>query len=157
VARVDRLTGIGLVLFAIAIFGSALTFPDVPGQKIGAGFLPMLIGVGLGVCGLGLIRRSLRASARGTGPAASVGAPSAKEHYGSAAVIVAAIAGYIVFSDWLGFLIVAPVCLFAVFTAFRLNPAAAIGWSIGATLIVHLVFYKLLKVPLPWGLLRPWY
>jgi putative tricarboxylic transport membrane protein len=34
--------------------------------------------------------------------------------------------------------------------------ARAIGWSLVASLAVHLAFYKLLKVPLPWGLLSGW-
>jgi putative tricarboxylic transport membrane protein len=37
------------------------------------------------------------------------------------------------------------------------RPRAAAAWAIGGTLVVHLVFYKLLRVPLPWGVLRPFY
>ena len=33
----------------------------------------------------------------------------------------------------------------------------ALGWALVGTLVVHLVFYKLLRVPLPWGVLPPWY
>jgi putative tricarboxylic transport membrane protein len=29
--------------------------------------------------------------------------------------------------------------------------------AIGGTLLVHLAFYKLLRVPLPWGPLTPFY
>jgi putative tricarboxylic transport membrane protein len=34
---------------------------------------------------------------------------------------------------------------------------AAALWAIGGTLVVHLAFYKLLRVPLPWGPLTPFY
>ena len=33
----------------------------------------------------------------------------------------------------------------------------ALAWALAGTLLVHLAFYKLLRVPLPWGLLRPFY
>ena len=33
----------------------------------------------------------------------------------------------------------------------------SLAWAIGGTLLVHLAFYKLLRVPLPIGLLKfPW-
>jgi len=28
---------------------------------------------------------------------------------------------------------------------------------VSGTLVVHLAFYKLLRVPLPWGVLKPFY
>jgi hypothetical protein len=46
VQRTDRWLGLGLAVLAAAILWSARSFPNVPGQKLGAGFLPMLIGVG---------------------------------------------------------------------------------------------------------------
>ena len=33
----------------------------------------------------------------------------------------------------------------------------ALAWAFGGTVIVHIAFYKLLRVPLPWGLFRPFY
>ena len=32
-----------------------------------------------------------------------------------------------------------------------------LGWAIGGTVVVHLAFYKLLRVPLPWGVIPPFY
>ena len=61
--RIDRWVGLGLAALALAVLWSARAFPDVPGQKLGAAFLPMIVGVGLLLCGLALVLRSLRRSA----------------------------------------------------------------------------------------------
>ncbi len=151
--RTDRWLGLGLVLLAAAILWSARGFPAVPGQKLGAGFLPMLIGVGFLLCGVALVLRSLR----GRGYEKDGSAPVVEEHFGSSAVIIVAIVAYIGLADRLGFLIVVPVCLVAVFRALRVNWRPSLAWAIGGTLLVHVAFYKLLRVPLPWGVFRPFY
>lgn len=151
--RTDRWLGIGLAVLAAAILWSARDFPAVPGQKLGAGFLPTLIGLGFLLCGVALVLRSLRGQSRERGD----DAPVIEEHFGSSAVIVGAIVAYIVLAERLGFLIVVPVCLVAVFRALRVGWRPSLGWAIGGTLVVHLAFYKLLRVPLPWGVFRPFY
>ena len=151
--RTDRWLGIGLAVLAAAILWSARSFPAVPGQKLGAGFLPMLIGVGFLLCGVALVLRSLR----GQGYERDADAPVVEEHFGSSAVIIGAIVVYIGLADRLGFLIVVPLCLVAVFRALRVGWRPSLAWAIGGTLLVHVTFYKLLRVPLPWGVFRPFY
>jgi putative tricarboxylic transport membrane protein len=150
VQSVDRGVGLGLTLLALVVLFTARAFPDVPGQKLGAGFLPMLVGAGLLLCGLALVARSRRAPA-GSGAARGV------EQVLPALVVMAAVAAYITLAERLGFLIVAPLVLLAVFKALRVGWRAALLWAVGGTLVVHVVFYKLLRVPLPWGVLRPFY
>ena len=152
--RTDRWVGIGLALLALAVLWTARAFPNVPGQKLGAAFLPMIIGSGLLLCAIGLLVRSLRAAAYADeAPRAAPGS----EHFGSALVIIGAVLAYLLLSERLGFLILAPLCLLAVFRALRVGWRPAIGWALGGTLLVHLAFYKLLRVPLPWGLITPFY
>lgn len=151
--RVDRWLGLALIVLAGALLWTGSQFPDVPGQKVGAGFLPMLIGAGLLACGAGLIARSMRGAHYG---AAATGAPG-REHVGSSLAVIGSIVFYIALADRLGFLIVAPLCLLAVFKAMRVSTPQAVLWAIGGALLVHVGFYKLLRVPLPWGLLRPFY
>ena len=151
--RSDRWVGVALALVGLVVLWTARAFPDVPGQKLGASFLPMLVGAGLVLCAIGLVVRSLRAAARGAAPQAARPA----EHYGSAAVIVGATIAYIVFADRAGFLLVVPPLLVVVFVALRVRLGAAIVWAVLGTLVVHVAFYKLLRVPLPWGVLRPFY
>ena len=151
---VDLRLGLALALLAAAVLWSAQAFPVVPGQKLGAGFLPMLVGAGLLVCGLGLVLRSWRGAAYADEVAAE---GSSLRDIGSALLIVATVVAYIALADRLGFLLVAPLCLLAVFRVLRVGWLPALGWAVGGTLLVHLAFYKLLRVPLPWGLLKPLY
>lgn len=147
--RVDRGVGLALTLLALAVLFTARAFPDVPGQKLGASFLPMLVGAGLLLCGLALVLRSRRAPAAAT--------VRGVEQVLPAFVVMAAVAGYVLLADRLGFLIVAPLVLLAVFKALHVGWRASLLWAVGGTLVVHVVFYKLLRVPLPWGVLRPFY
>jgi len=151
--RVDRWVGLGLATLALAVLWSGSSFPNVPGQKLGAAFLPMIIGVGLMLCGVALVVRSLRRGAYSEAEPA----PEVEEHFGSAAVIVGAVLAYILLSERFGFLFIAPLCLLAVFLALRVRWKLAVLCAIGGTLLVHVAFYKLLRVPLPWGPLTPFY
>ena len=73
-------------------------------------------------------------------------------------VIVGAVLAYIFLSERIGFLFIAPLCLMAVLPgAARALAARPLLWAVGGTLLVHLAFYKLLRVPLPWGPLTPFY
>ena len=150
---VDRRVGAALALLAAAVLWSARVFPDVPGQKLGAAFLPMLVGAGLGLCGLALVLRSYRGSYADAAPDEGAGA----ERYGAAFAVIGAIIAYLLLADRLGFLLVAPLVLVALFVALRVKLTHALLWAAVGTVVVHLAFYKLLRVPLPWGVLRPFY
>ena len=47
-----------------------------------------------------------------------------------------------------------PIYLAALMWALRVPLVRAVPIAIVMTLLIHYAFYKLLKVPLPWGLLR---
>ena len=151
--RTDAWVGLGLAVLAGAVLWSARAFPNVPGQKLGAAFLPMLVGAGLLLCGIALVVRSLRGRAYANDTAAEAGS----EHFGSSLVIIAAVLAYILLSERIGFLVIAPLCLMAGFLAFRIGWRRALGWALGGTALVHVCFYKLLRVPLPWGVITPFY
>jgi putative tricarboxylic transport membrane protein len=150
----DRWVGLALAVLGLVVLWSASSFPNVPGQKLGAGFLPMLVGAGIALCAVVLIVRSLRGVAYG-GEGDTKAAR--REHFGSSLVIIGAVVGYILFADRLGFLLVAPLCLGATFLALRVKLPTALLWALAGTVVVHFAFYKLLRVPLPWGVLRPFY
>ena len=141
--KVDRWLGLALALLAGAVLWSARAFPNVPGQKVGAGLL---------LCGIALVLRSVRGRY-----AAEEAVVPGSEHFGSSLVVIGVVVFYILAADKLGFLIVAPLCLIAVFKALRVNWVPALLWAASGTVVVHFAFYKLLRVPLPWGVFRPFY
>jgi len=153
VRRTDAFVGLGLAVLAVAVLWSARAFPDVPGQKLGAAFLPMLVGAGLLLCAIALMVRSWRARAYAQDTAVEAGS----EHFGSSLVIIGVVLAYIFLSERIGFLIVAPLCLLAGFLVFRIAWRRALLWAVVGTLVVHFSFYKLLRVPLPWGVITPFY
>ena len=171
--RIDRWVGAAIGALAVAVLWSSRSFPDVPGQKLGASTLPTIVGACLLVCGVLLMLRSRSAAryARQAEAERQAAAAAAKnplladlaevdtsaEHIAPALGILAAIGLYIAASDALGYLLVAPVCLLIAQVSLRVRLLPAIGWALLATVAVHLAFYKLLKVPLPWGLLPPLY
>ncbi len=150
--QIDRRLGLVLALLAAAVLWSARSFPNVPGQKVGAGFLPMLVGAGLLLCGLVLLLRSYRRVYANAG-----GATRADEHVRAPLIAIGAVLLYILLAERLGFLLVAPVCLVLVFRVLLVNWRASLLWGLSGTLVVHFAFYKMLRVPLPWGVLRPFY
>ena len=145
--RVDRWVSVLLAVLCAAVLWSASSFPNVPGQKLGAGFLPML------VCAALLFRRSLRAASASSDEAA----PRPRERLGAPLMVLASVAVYVLLSTPLGFLLVAPVCLVMLFRTFGQRWGTAVLWAVVGTLMVHVAFYKLLRVPLPWGVLKPFY
>ena len=70
---------------------------------------------------------------------------------------MAALALYVLAAERLGYLLVAPVVLLMVFKALQVAWRPALWWAACGTVLVHLAFYKLLRVPLPWGVIRPFY
>lgn len=158
--RIDLRAGLLLAFLGAVVLVSARGFPDVPGQKLGAALLPMIVGAGLCVCGLLLVWRSRRASTplEGAPPEGAPGAaPVEAERIGPPLLVLLAIAFYIVAAERLGFLVVAPVVLLAMLRTMGQRGLPMLAWALGGTVLVHVAFYKLLRVPLPWGVLRPFY
>lgn len=149
--RSDRWVGLGLAALGIAVMWTAREFPQVPGQKLGAAFLPMLIGAGLLLCALALVARSFRPGAYPEGQRTA----AVREHFGSSAVIIGVVLAYILLAERVGFLIMAPLCIVPVFLVLGVRWVPALLWALGGTVVVHLAFYKLLRVPLPWGWIPP--
>jgi putative tricarboxylic transport membrane protein len=151
VASIDRRVGLVLALLGLLVLFSARSFPNVPGQDLGSGFLPMLVGLGLLVCGVMLVWRS-RGASRIDRPA-----PPPLEQVRPALVVAAVVLLYVLAAEAVGFLLIAPLVLLAVFRALHVRWPTALGWAVVGTLVVHLMFYKVLRVPLPWGVIRPFF
>ncbi|MFZ4409974.1 MAG: tripartite tricarboxylate transporter TctB family protein [Paracraurococcus sp.] len=151
----DRVTGAVLMALggAAAIVGSRL--PAVPGQDVGPAAFPLLIGSGLVLCG-GLIAFGVGRSFE-VPEEAEAGPGPWKLGRLRALVPPALLLFYVLASEPLGFLLTGAVMVFAAALALGARPVLAVPLAIVAPLLVHLAFYKLLRVPLPAGVLpAPW-
>jgi putative tricarboxylic transport membrane protein len=152
----DRVTGTVLAALgaAAAFYGSRL--PAVPGQDVGPAAFPMLIGGGMVACGV-LI-------ALGIGHSFEVAedddpAPPGPLHLGGLRALIppGLLLFYVLAVDHLGFLLTAAIMVFVAAIALGARLRLAVPLALIAPFLVHLAFYKLLRVPLPEGLLAaPW-
>src|SRR2546426_9775639 len=144
----DAVTGVALLASAALLLWHIQGFPEVPGQKFGPAWFPGLIAIGLGVCGARLVY----AGARRRGPWMTL---PEWAHGGRPLAPVASVLG------GLGFYITAAHTLGVHFTALLLmalwTHLMGASWRIVgpvaglAPIANHLAFYKLLRLPPPWG------
>lgn len=153
----DAISGAAFVVLAGIIFWMCRDFRLMPGQPYGAGFVPRLIATAMAGLGLILIVQGLRH--RSAGPWVEV--PDwlgSSRHMVNALLVVAVLIFYILFSDWLGFLITGFVCLGALLVWLR-GPKTWLS-SLAITLVCVLALQTFfgdgLRVPLPWGVLQAW-
>jgi len=151
----DVLSGLLLGAFGIAVLAGAQGFPDIPGQKIGPRVFPTLVAAGLLICAALLVRRG-RGTLAGEGWMRLPDWLSHRRATLGFLLIPLSLAFYVALSEQLGFIPTAVVLLLAMFLAFGVNWRRALLVALPGTLIIHFLFYKMLKVPLPWGLLSPY-
>jgi putative tricarboxylic transport membrane protein len=150
----DAVFGAILLILGIAVLVHVPSFPQMAGQKVGPALFPGLIAAGLVICALILIVNGVRL--RATQPWINTGEwTRSRSHIGAFFVTIGAVIAYIVLADKLGFLIIGPLVLFALFIAYGVRPVTAIVVAIVVAFVIHYAFYKLLRVPLPWGVLTP--
>ena len=160
----DRFTGLFLVaLGGLAAYGGS-RLPPVPGQQVGPDVFPMVIGTGLCLCGvliaLGVGHRFEEEAEADL--AAHSDQPDSAERdrwwRGPMALIPPGLLlFYVLAVDRLGFALTAAAMVLTAALALGARLRLAIPLAIGAPIVVHLLFSKLLRVPLPPGLIPlPW-
>ena len=155
----DAIWGAALLVFAGLLFVHVQGFPSIPGQKVGPSAMPGALAVGLGICGALLFLGGLRERSRADGPA-SARWFELPEWFASPpqvigfAVLVAINLLYLFGVDRLGFIVTGTIYLAALMWALRVRLVHVLPIAVVMTLLIHYAFYKLLKVPLPWGLLQ---
>jgi putative tricarboxylic transport membrane protein len=150
--------GLGLVS---AYAGSLL--PPVPGQQVGPSVFPLVVGVGLVICGafiaLGIGHRfEEEAEAALADLAPPEPATARGSLYGLRALIPPLLLIFYYFSvEKLGFVLTAGLMILVLARALGASWRLALPLAVLAPPVVHLAFYKLLRVPLAAGLIpMPW-
>lgn len=146
----DAVVGTVLLLLAGAIGVYVSGFPGMPGQRFGAALFPGLIAAGLAACGALLVARGLRQRAAAFAFAPWTRSPPLLSNF---LLFCGVLVFYIYAADALGFLIAGSLLLYALFLKLGVPRLTGFVVAIAATAGIDLLFYKFLRVPLPWGLL----
>ncbi len=153
----DAVWGALFGLLAVALLVHVQSFPTIPGQKFGPALFPGVIAVGMAVCAALLVVKGLASRARGGERAQWIAFNPwvrSPRHVIAFLLVVAVNVFYILLVHRLGFIITGVIYLAALFAVFGVRPRWILPIAIAVTLVIHYCFYKLLKVPLPWGLLQ---
>ena len=150
----DTLSGAALAAFGITILVHVQSFPPMPGQKVGPAMFPGLVATGLIICALLLIKRGMSAVRTGSLIEWPAWIAQRRIALGFALIPVVLIV-YAAVSEKLGFLPTAVAFLLTLFLVFNVKLRVAVTMALAGSLAIHYIFYKLLKVPLPWGVLTP--
>lgn len=151
----DAVFGLLLLILGVTVLAIVQDYPKIPGQQVGPALFPGLIAVGLCVGGVILLARGWRS--RATAPwLVWDDWMRSPRHVLALAVLIGSVLFYILVSQWLGFLISAVLILTALFRVLQLPLGRSVLIAVVATLVIHFAFYKLLRVPLPWGVLTPY-
>ncbi len=147
----DALTGAALIVFGALVLWHVQGFPAIPGQKYGAALFPGLVAAGLAICGLLLVRRGIRSA---EGWVALDGWTRRPRSLLAFFTVIAGLVLYVFLADPLGFHLTGFLLLLGWTLAFGARPRMALAIAVLAPIVIHLAFYKLLHIPLPWGVLE---
>ena len=157
----DRVTGLFLVGLGAAAAYGGWKLPPVPGQPVGPNVFPLVIGIGLLLCGLAIAfgightfeeEEEIIPFEGGEAPA-----PQGRLYGLRALLPPALLLFYVVVADRVGFILTAAIIVYVTATALGARWKLALPLTAGAPIVIHLIFGKLLRVPLPIGLLpTPW-
>jgi putative tricarboxylic transport membrane protein len=155
----DRLFGVLICLLGIAVVRHSAGFPGIAGQYYGPALFPTVIGWGLVACGLVLLGAGLRrAGLRGPLLAFPDWLASPRGLL-NVVLMLGAIVAFVLVGDLIGFQILAFSTLFLLYLTAGRSLARSLGAALVVTVLLELLFGRLLRVPLPRGLLTdvPWF
>lgn len=146
----DTVVGAGFVAAGAFIVAATLTYPSMEGGQPGPALFPRIVGglmAGFGaLLALSGIRRrdvSQRVAWR-----ALLGNPA----FVNALFVIGGVVAYIALADTLGFLLTAALVVFLLMWRLGVPPLRAVLVAVPFTVAVYALFAKLLRVPLPTGL-----
>ena len=148
----DTLIGGAAIAGGAALVLGAGQLRAMPGQQFGSAFFPQVVGICGVIVGIVMIVQSVRTGRirplvqapdwSGLGPVLRV------------AAITASVLAFIQFGDTAGFLLPALVIQFVLMRMLGARWLVAVLASLAAAAVVYLVFGRLLRVPLPFGVIE---
>ena len=152
----DHYCGIVLILFGGWIIWEASSFPALAGMPYGAGLFPTIAALGMCICGALILVTSL-IKRRSAQPLKDDGPTQQKDRRPllNGCAVIAAVIVYALLLNSVGFHILSFFMLAALFFVLQVRWFTTLLLAFGVTVGVHFIFYSMLHVPLPWGLMEP--
>lgn len=149
--RTDQWSGVVLLIVSACIFWGSALLPYGNVRNPGPGFLPLWLGVILGVLSIGLILQSSLQKRKGKMLRELL---AEKIRWVKVLSTVIALIAYALLMDYVGFLVI--TFLFIAYLIRFIDPQPwkkAIGWALVGSVGSHLVFNVWLQLRLPKGFL----
>lgn len=147
----------GIVLIALGgwIAWEASGFPALAGMAYGAGLFPTIAAVGMCLCGAFIVLSALIMRYKAIPPQADDDVESnGFRGVANTIVVIVVVVLYALFLNTLGFHLVSFLALFSLFLVLQVRWLTSLILAVGVTVTVHFIFYSLLHVPLPWGIVE---
>lgn len=144
----DVMTGGALAAGGAAVALEAHRFPRMGGMEYGPDLFPTIAAAGLMICGVAIAAEGARADPA-SAPDQERLAP------GRIAALLGVVAAVALALPWLGFHLTIAGATLAACRIFGGGWVTAAALTPIAPVALHYVFYTLLRVPLPWGVLTP--
>ena len=144
----DSATGAALIGLGVVMALVARTFPSIGGMTFGPDLFPTIIACGLILSGVGVLIEAKR----GTFETSFEETPSDPIRIGG---VLLTIAFFALSMNMLGFHIAAAISFLAAAKLFGGSWPLAIIMAVIGPVLLHFIFYSVMRVPLPWGLLLP--
>ena len=147
----DTMVGAGFVAAGALIVAGTLNYPILDGGHPGPSLFPRILG-GLMAAFGGLVSlKGIRA--RDVGDDVDLFHLYRNPSFINAMFVLVGVAAYILFVEKLGFLITGALLLFVVMWRLKVPPIKALLVAVMFNGVVYFLFVKIMRVPLPLGLL----
>lgn len=152
----DAITGLGLIVFAVAVFYGSQGAPTIRNSIYGAALFPRIIAILMAACGIYMIAKEALARRSGGKGNPLYSVPDwarSRWHVANVLLVIASLVIYILLSDIVGFDLIGTIILFALFASLRKGRlGSSFVYAVVATGLIHYLFGHFLRVPLPWGI-----
>lgn len=155
----DRLWAVFFILMAVTIIIVASGYPRLAGMSVGPGLFPIVLGSALICASLMLVLESLSRAAAEPDRSKLITLPpelSDRRTWFKVSTVVASCALFALFGRSLGFVIVGVLALGALLLAFGTRPGLAAVIAVLTVLAIDIFFVRVMRIPLPSGLLSAW-
>jgi putative tricarboxylic transport membrane protein len=146
----DIIAGCIFIAVGVFIFTQTITYPSLEKGHPGPGLFPNLLALLFIAFGGTLVWKARRPSSQEELEPEAVLGP---RRLSNAFYVIGIVVVYVLIVDYLGFLITSAVLLSLLMKKLRVSLWKSVAASIAITLFINILFSKILRVPLPYGIL----